>query len=232
MLEVRDLDAGYYRDLHVLRGITIQARPASITAILGANGTGKSTLLKTIAGFLKPARGDILLDGRSLLTVPAQSMVRHGVAYIPQHPGIFPDMTVEENLLLGAWSFRQDRRRVARKLEENCARFPMLNPRRRQRAGELSGGQQRMVEIARTLMADPRVLLVDEPSAGLAKLVGQEVYGMLAALRDAGLTVVLVDQEIRSALKIADHVYVIDLGRNRLDGPPSTFKDLKAVFWA
>jgi branched-chain amino acid transport system ATP-binding protein len=183
MLEVRDLYAGYHEDLHILRGVTLTARPEAITAILGANGTGKSTLLKAICGFLRPASGQITLGGRSLLGVEPHAMVRLGVAYIPQHPGIFPHMTVEENLLIGVWSFRGDRARVRRKLAENYERFPVLRDKRREPAGRLSGGQQRMVEIGRTLMSDPELLLVDEPTAGLAKLVRREVYDTLVRLR-------------------------------------------------
>ena len=158
-------------------------------------------------------------------------MVELGVVYIPQQPGIFADMTVEENLQMGAWTFRRDTVRVRRALEEQYDRFPMLREKRRQKAGELSGGQQRMLEVARGLMAGPRVLLVDEPSAGLAVTIAREVYTMLARLRDEGITIVLVDQDIRRALGIADYVYVLDLGRNRAEGPPAQFGDLQKAFW-
>lgn len=231
MLEVRDLHVGYHTDLHILRGVTLTARSAAITAVLGANGTGKSTLLKAISGFLRPARGDIRLDERSLLGVAPHAMVRYGVAYIPQQPGIFPYMSVEENLLIGAWSFRRDRALVRRRLAANYERFPVLAEMRRRGAGQLSGGQQRMVEIGRTLMADPKVLLVDEPTAGLAKLVRREVYGILTRLRAEGCSILLVDQEIREAVKVADHVYVLDLGRNRMDGPAAEFADVRKVLW-
>lgn len=231
MLEVRDLYAGYHEDLHILRGVSLTAQPAKITAILGANGTGKSTLLKAVCGFLHPAAGEIRLGDRSLVGVEPHQMVRLGVAYIPQHPGIFPHMTVEENLLIGVWTFRRDRARVRRKLEENYERFPVLRDKRRDPAGRLSGGQQRMVEIGRTLMSDPRLLLVDEPTAGLAKLVRREVYETLTRLRAEGRTILLVDQEIREAVKVADHVYVLDLGRNRTDGPAEEFADARKVLW-
>ncbi|HZD70765.1 MAG TPA: ABC transporter ATP-binding protein [Actinomycetes bacterium] len=230
-LEVRDLYVGYHADLHILRGVTLSAREAAITAVLGANGTGKSTLLKAICGFLRPARGEILLGGRSLLDVEPHAMVRLGVAYIPQHPGIFPYMTVEENLLIGVWSFRYQRARVRRKLTENYERFPMLRDLRHEPAGRLSGGQQRMVEIGRALMADPKLLLVDEPTAGLAKLVRRDVYATLTRLRAEGRAILLVDQEIREAVKVADHVYVLDLGRNRVDGPAAEFADARTVLW-
>ncbi len=232
MLEVRNLHVGYYRDLNILQDLTLDARPRQITAILGANGVGKSTVLKAIYGFLRPNEGDILLDGESILRIPPHRRILKGLAYIPQQPGIFRDMTVEENLELGGWTYRGDRNLVRQKIEENFVRFPILRDKRRQATGELSGGQQRMVEIGRTLMSEPRVLLVDEPTAGLSKMLAEEVYRMLVDLRDRdGLTILLVDQEIRQALRIADFVYVLELGRNKFAGPPSDFEDLEKAFW-
>ena len=232
MLEVRDLYVGYYKDLNILRGVSIEAAKGKITTILGANGIGKSTLLKAIYGFLPPASGEVLLEGRSLIGVPTHQRIGLGIAYIPQQPGIFRWMTVEENLELGAWTFRQDDARIKRKLEENYERFPALKDRRKSPAGVLSGGMQRMVEIGRTLMTGPKVILVDEPTAGLATLLAEAVYRMLADLRDReGITLLLVDQEIRRALKIADYVYVLELGCNKFEGPVEEFTDLQKAFW-
>ena len=233
MLEVKDLYVGYYKDLNILQGLNIVARSNKITCVLGANGVGKSTLLKAIYGFLKPNDGQILLQGEDVIGEPTHRLVNKGLSYIPQHTGIFPFMTVEENLIMGGWTFRKDRKRVRSKVEENYERFPALVEKRKQNAGDLSGGQQRMVEIARTLMTDPNLILVDEPTAGLAKLLSQEVYQMLVDLRDVeGLTIVLVDQEIRQALKISDYVYVLELGRNKFDGPAEEFTDLEKALWA
>lgn len=232
MLEVQNLYVGYYRDLNILQDVTITARSGQITTILGANGVGKSTMLKAIYGFLKPNDGEITIDGQSILGVPTHQRIDLGLAYIPQQPGVFRHMTVQENLEVGAWTFRRDAKRVQEKLEQNYARFPILRDKRKQITGELSGGQQRMVEIGRTLMTDPKVVLVDEPTAGLAKLLSQEVYDMLVALRDREqLTILLVDQEIRHALKIADYVYILELGRNKFEGPASDFVDLEKAFW-
>ena len=142
-------------------------------------------------------------------------------------------MSVRENLMLGAWTFQKDKKRIESKIEDNFHRFPILREKQHDHAGSLSGGQQRMVEIGRTLMTDPEVILVDEPTAGLAKMLSEEVYEMLVNLRDEeGLTILLVDQEIREALKIADYVYVLELGRNKFEGPPSDFTDLEKAFWA
>jgi branched-chain amino acid transport system ATP-binding protein len=233
MLEVKDLYVGYYKDLNILQGVSATAQKAKITTILGANGVGKSTLLKAIYGFLKPNAGEVVLGGRSLLGVPTHKRIDMGISYIPQQPGVFRWMTVEENLELGAWTFKNDKVRIRRKIEENYERFPMLKERRKSKAGELSGGMQRMVEVGRTLMTDPKIILVDEPTAGLAKLLSEEVYQMLIQLRDEeDMTIVLVDQEIRQALKIADYVYVLELGRNRFEGPVEEFTDLKKAFWA
>jgi branched-chain amino acid transport system ATP-binding protein len=236
MLEVKDLYVGYYRDLNILQGISIEAEKEKITTVLGANGVGKSTLLKAIYGFLEPNDGEILLEGEDVGGVPTHKLIELGISYIPQQPGIFRWMTVEENLELGAWTFRRDKARIQRKLEENYERFPAIKDRRRSQAGELSGGMQRMVELGRTLMTDPRIILVDEPSAGLAKLLSEMVYQMLVDLRDNdGMTIILVDQEIRQALKIADYVYVLELGRNKFEGPVEEFtdpQDLKKAFWA
>jgi branched-chain amino acid transport system ATP-binding protein len=232
MLEVKDLYVGYYKDLNILQGVSAVAQEAKITTILGANGVGKSTLLKAIYGFLKPNSGEVLLGEASLIGVPTHKRIDMGISYIPQQPGVFHWMSVEENLELGAWTFKNDKARIQRKLEENYERFPALKDRRKSKAGELSGGMQRMVEVGRTLMTDPKVILVDEPTAGLAKLLSEEVYRMLVRLRDEeGMTIVLVDQEIRQALKIADYVYVLELGRNRFEGPVEEFTDLKKAFW-
>jgi branched-chain amino acid transport system ATP-binding protein len=231
MLEVRELYAGYYRELHILRGVSCVARPGQLTAILGANGVGKSTLLKAIFGFLPPAGGHVLLNGVEITGTPPHRMVEWGVAYGPQQPGIFAEMTVEENITIGAWTFRHDGGRIRRKLDENFARFPVLRNRRRSPAGELSGGQRRMVELARVLMSDPRYLLIDEPTAGVAPVLAEGVYATLTALCGDGVGVILVDQDIRRAFQVADYVYVIDLGQNRLEGAPAALGDIEAVFW-
>ncbi|HUS56326.1 MAG TPA: ABC transporter ATP-binding protein [Thermohalobaculum sp.] len=232
VLELKDLNVGYYKDLNIIQGLNVKARRNQITAVLGANGVGKSTALKAAFGFLKPNEGDVLLEGESILNVPTHQRILKGLAYIPQQPGVFKDMTVEENLELGGWTFRRDKKQVRDKIEANYERFPVLRDKRKQITGELSGGQQRMVEIGRTLMADPKMLLVDEPTAGLSKMLAREVYEMLTNLttRD-NLTILLVDQEIRQALKIADYVYVLELGRNKFEGPASDFSDLEKAFW-
>lgn len=232
MLEVKNLFVGYYKDLNILQDVNLVAQKGKITTILGANGVGKSTLLKAVFGFLKPNAGQVLLEEKNILRTPTYKRIQKGLAYIPQQPGIFRDMTVEENLSMGAWTFRRDKQRVKRKIEENYDRFPILRDKRKQLTGELSGGQQRMVEIGRTMMSDPKMLLVDEPTAGLSKMLTKEVYRMLRNLcEQEGITTLLVDQEIRKALKVSDYVYVFELGRNKHEGPASEFTNLEKAFW-
>ena len=232
MLEVNNLYVGYYKDLNIIQDLTIAARSNQITAVLGANGVGKSTALKAIFGFLRPNGGEVLLEGESIIDVPTYKRILKGLAYIPQQPGVFKDMSVQENLELGGWTFRRDAKQVHEKIEQNYERFPVLREKRKQITGELSGGQQRMVEIGRTLMSEPKILLVDEPTAGLSKMLAEEVYQMLVDLRDKeGLTILIVDQEIRQALKIADYVYVLELGKNKFEGAPADFDDLEKAFW-
>ena len=231
MLEINDLYVGYYKDLNILQGVSLCAREAQITAVLGPNGVGKSTLLKSIFGFVKPNRGEVRFAGQDIAGTPAHHLVHLGISYVPQHQSVFPYMTVEENLELGAWSFRRDTDRIRQKIEANYERFPILRERRRSPAGELSGGMQRMVEVGRVLMTDPHLILVDEPTAGLAVMLARDIYNLLVRLKDEGITILLVDQNIRQAVSIADYVYVLELGRNRYDGPREEFDDLKKALW-
>ena len=232
MLEISELHVGYYKDLNILQGVSLRARRAQITAVLGPNGVGKSTLLKSIFGFVKPQRGSVRFAGQDIAGTPSHQLVGMGISYIPQRQNVFPDMTVEENLEMGAWTFRRDKLLVRQKIEANYARFPVLRDRRRSPAGQLSGGMQRMVEIGRALMTSPTLLLVDEPTAGLATMLAREMYQLLVQLKEEGITLLLVDQNIRQAIKVADYVYVLELGRNRLEGPRAEFEDLRKTLWS
>lgn len=231
MLEVNDLYVGYYKDLNILQGVNLRAKEAQITVVLGANGVGKSTLLKAIYGFVQPSQGEILVDSNDVTKLASHQLVHQGVSYIPQRQSVFPYMTVEENMELGAWSFRNDRAQIQERLAANYERFPILKDRRRSPAGELSGGMQRMVELSRVLMTAPKLILVDEPTAGLAVMLARDIYQLLVGLKEDGITVLLVDQNIRQAVEIADYVYVLELGRNRHEGPREEFTDLKKALW-
>lgn len=224
-LEARDVVAGYLEDIHILQGLSLHAKGGKITAVIGANGVGKSTLLKAIFGFLTPSAGRILFNGEDITGTPPYRTSRKGISYIPQRRNVFPYLTVQENWEIGAWNFRGERTRVSREVDANCERFPTLRDKRKLPAGTLSGGEQRMVEIGRALMVDPLLLLVDEPTAGLAPIVAGEIYGKLVELnREEGKTILLVDQNIRQAVRITDYIYVLELGRKKAEGTREDFE--------
>ncbi len=227
MLQVKEVYAGYYRDINILQGVDITAQEAKLTSIIGTNGVGKSTLLKAIYGFLKPNKGSIFWQDQDITGADPYKMPKMGLTYIPQRRNVFPEMTVEENMRLGAWTFRGEKERIRKKLEDNYDRFPILRERRKQRAGNFSGGQQRMVELGRAMMIDPKLMLVDEPTAGLAPLVSMEIYDKLVELKGEGITIVLVDQNIKQAIEVSDYVYALALGKNMTEGPREDFDNLK-----
>lgn len=218
-LEAENVTVSYYGDIYVLTGVSMEALDGRLTCLIGPNGAGKSTLLKTLFGYLKPKAGRIRLNGRDITSLTPFERVVAGIAYIAQEHAVFPSMTVAENLELGAWTFRDDKPAVADALERIYDTYPILRERRRVAAGRLSGGEQRMLEIARALMPDPQVLLVDEPTAGLAPLIAENIYIEVEKLADEGRTVILVDQNIREAVPRSDYIYVLELGEVKLEGP-------------
>lgn len=229
-LVVEDVVAGYTAGQPILRGVSLSAKPGKVTVILGPNGAGKSTLLKLIAGFLPLTCGRILCDGDDIGRLPAHAHMGRGIGLLPQGRSTFPQLTVADNIELGGWALRGDGARMKAAVAAMYERYPMLKDWRHKLAGSLSGGQQRTVEIARLLVSDPRLLLIDEPSAGLSPIVAEMVYEELARLREEGRTVLLVDQDVRPAVRIADHVYVLTSGRNDIDGDRSAFQgDLGAI---
>ncbi len=218
-MEVRlqEVVAGYgFGD--VLRGIDLVAPSGEITCLIGPNGAGKSTVLRAVSGLLHPRRGSILIDGKEVGGLSPRRVLDLGVVHVPQERSLFPLMTVWENLLMGGFITR-DRRAVNRRAEELAERFPIVAERRHERAGSLSGGEQKRLEIARALMLDPKVLLIDEPSIGLAPKARGEVFATLASLADGGWTILLVEQNARSGLAVAHHGAVLDGGVVRLSGP-------------
>ncbi len=210
-LAVQDVVAGYGGVL-ALQSVSITVRPATITAVLGANGAGKTTLLRAISGVIRPRRGRVLVGGQDVTGRSAEDMARGGVAHVPEGQGVIAELTVQENLRLGAF-WRAGRAVRAGALAEAYQRFPVLAGARNRAAGTLSGGERQMLVIARALMARPRVLLLDEPSLGLAPKIVSQVMELVAGLRETGLTVLLVEQNARSALGIADQGIVLNLGR-------------------
>jgi branched-chain amino acid transport system ATP-binding protein len=211
-LAVEDLVAGYGQ-VTVLESVTLAARPGTITAVLGANGAGKTTLLRTISGLVRPRQGQILVDGTNLARRRPEDITRAGVAHVPEGQGVITELTIEENLRLGGLTRRGGAVRSAA-LADAYQRFPLLAERKRQQAGTLSGGERQILVIARALMSAPRVLLLDEPSLGLAPRMVTQVMDLVRRLRDeAALTVLLVEQNARSALAIADQGLVLNLGK-------------------
>ena len=223
-LKARGLVAGYMPGIDILRDVSVEAVCGQVRCVLGPNGTGKSTLLKVLFGFLPARQGEIRLNGQAMRAVPPHEMGRHGVAYLPQRPSIFPHLSVEVNLRLGAWRYKRERGRVEELIRRACEEFPILGEKRRQAAGTLSGGQQRQLEIARSLMHDPVLFLIDEPTAGVEPRVAAMTYELirnLAARRNKAI--LLVDQNIKHALEIADYVYVLRTGTVLSEGARAGF---------
>lgn len=228
-LEVIEVFSGYGK-IDILQGISIKAERIKITSIIGPNGAGKSTLLKTVCGYLKPRRGKIVFDGEDITNMKPYKIIEKGIGYVFQRRSVFPRMTTQENLELGAWLIKGQSEKVKEAVEDVYRIFPELDEKRKTKAQELSGGMQRMLEIARALISRPKLVLVDEPSAGLAPKVAKEIYEKLEMLREEEKTVVLVDQNIREALRLADYVYVLEMGRNKFEGPKEKFEsDLRSL---
>jgi branched-chain amino acid transport system ATP-binding protein len=217
MLEVQNLQV-FYGDVQALWDVTFAVRPGEIVTLVGSNGAGKTTTLKTISGLLRPAAGHVRLEGQDIGTLPPHEILTRGIAQIPEGRRLWPHMTVLENLELGAY-MAEARRRRDESLRWTLALFPRLRERQGQLAGTLSGGEQQMVAIARGLMSRPRLLMLDEPSLGLAPLLVEEVFRIVREINGQGVTVLLVEQNLRQALEVAHRAYVLETGRVTLSGP-------------
>ena len=218
MLEVKGLQARY-GEMTALWGVDLRIGKGELVAVVGPNGAGKSTLINAISGLVDTPAGSIHFDGQPI-PAGAEARVRAGIVQSPEGRKLFPEMTVEENLLMGAYT-RKDRAQVPASLDEIFTLFPILRERRRQIAGTMSGGQQQMVAIGRALMAKPRLLMLDEPSLGLAPIVVHEVFELLERIHAQGMTILLVEQNVLQTLEIADRAYVLENGRIALEGPAS-----------
>ncbi len=224
LLAVHDVTAGY-GDATVLWGVSIDVQPGEIVAVVGANGAGKSTLLSTITGLVRARSGTVSFRGVDITRRPAHAMLPDGLALVPEGGRLFPFMSVEENLQLGAFS-RPARATMAARMEEMMALFPVLGERRGQMAGKLSGGERQMCAIARALMGRPTLLMLDEPSVGLSPLMVERVFDIVEQLaRQQGLTIVLVEQNVTEALQVSDRAYVLDHGRIGRSGPAAAMRD-------
>jgi branched-chain amino acid transport system ATP-binding protein len=231
ILEVRDLDVAY-GDVQVLWDVSFQLEEGKIVSLVGSNGAGKSTLLKTISGLLKPKRGDILFEGRSLARLSSKEIVEAGIIHVPEGRRLFPDMTVEENLLMGAFRRGGDQK-IQKDMDRIYELFPRLKERDRQKAGTLSGGEQQMCAIARGLMGEPKLLLIDELSLGLAPLIVDDLIDIVKDIYSQGIMVFIVEQDVHLALSNSDFGYVLSTGHIKMEGPSRELlenKEIKEVF--
>ena len=216
LLEVDDIHAGYGK-LEILRGVSLRVESGQVVSIIGPNGAGKSTVFKTLFGLLPVRQGRVRFDGEDVTNRTPADLLRRGMTYVPQGRNVFPLMTVDENLRLGAY-IRPRSTELEREVDRVYETFPMLRDARGKRAAELSGGQQQMLEMGRALLLRPRLMLLDEPTLGLAPLVFREIFRIIGDLRRAGQTILMVEQNASKALEISDYAYVLELGRNRFDG--------------
>ena len=218
MLKVEDLNV-YYGSIHALKGVSLNVNQGEIVTLIGANGAGKSTLLKTLSGLLKPKRGKIDYLDKSIVGKPAQAIVKAGISHVPEGRRVFAEMSVEENIELGAF-LRSDKAGIQQDFQKVYEIFPRLHERRKQSSGTLSGGEQQMLAMGRAIMAKPKLLLLDEPSMGLAPLMVQTIFEVVKDINREGTTILLVEQNANMALSIANRAYVIETGRVILSGTP------------
>lgn len=217
MLEVKDLHV-YYGAIHALKGVSFAMNEGEIVALIGTNGAGKSTTLNTISGLLDPEPGQLFFKGEEITNTPPQTIVEMGIIQVPEGRKIFSRMTVRENLEMGAYVF-SDRDKIEEDIEKAFIQFPRLKERQKQLGGTLSGGEQQMLAMARSLMSRPKLLLMDEPSMGLAPILVEQVFEIIQEINKQGTTVLLVEQNAQMALSIADHAYVLETGNIVLEGP-------------
>jgi len=219
MLEIKDINV-YYGAIHALKGINLTVNDGELVSLVGANGAGKTTVLHTISGLLRASTGEILLDGKNLQKVPAHSIIEMGLAHVPEGRHIFSRMTVEENLRMGAYIIK-DAKQINENLERVYHHFPRLKERIRQLGGTLSGGEQQMLATGRALMTNPKILLMDEPSMGLSPILVNEIFSIIEQLHASGITILLVEQNAKKALAVADRAYVLETGKISMSGPAS-----------
>lgn len=227
MLEVKDLEV-YYGAIHAVKGISLRVEDGQIVTLIGSNGAGKSTTLHTISGLIKPRSGNILFDGTDITGTPAHKIVASGLVQVPEGRHVFANMSVMENLDMGAY-LRKDKDGIEKDKKKVFELFPRLFERKNQLSGTLSGGEQQMLAMGRALMERPRVLLLDEPSMGLAPLLVKEIFSIIKTINEEGTTVLLVEQNANMALSIADYAYVLETGRITLSGPAADLSASEAV---
>jgi branched-chain amino acid transport system ATP-binding protein len=224
VLSVHNIVAGYVDEIDILQNVSVDVQEQQITSVIGPNGSGKSTLMRVICGFLTPKSGQVLWDDTDLTGRQSHTMAGLGICYLPQERTVYPHLTVEQNIYLGSWTFRRDKARIRHELSRVYDLFPMMQERRKSKAGNLSGGMQKILEVARGMMIRPEILICDEPTVGLAPIIAKEVYDTIERLKADGMTILLVDQNVREAIRIGDQIYVLEVGQNKVNGTRAEFE--------
>ena len=227
MLEVKDLEV-YYGMIQAIKGISFEVNQGEVIALIGANGAGKTTTLHTITGLLSPKKGSVMFEGTDITKVPAHKIVSMGMAHVPEGRRVFAELSVYENLKMGAYT-RKDKNEIEESLANVYKRFPRLEERRNQMAGTLSGGEQQMLAMGRALMSKPKIILMDEPSMGLSPIFVNEIFDIIQAVSESGTTVLLVEQNAKKALSIADRAYVLETGKITMSGNAKDLLNDEAV---
>ena len=228
LLTLTDVTAGYLADIEILRRVSIAVAPASITGLIGLNGAGKSTIMKTICGFLRPRSGTITFDGADITGIASHAVLDRGICYIPQESSLFAHMSVENNLRLPLEHLARrggpvSRQEFSKRLDDTFEKFPMLKERRHARAGDLSGGQQKTLEFAKAYLVRPRLCLIDEPSIGLSPKIAEEIFHWIDLFAQGRMAILLIDHNVRRVVRMSSYVYVLSLGEITAEGPPAAF---------
>jgi ABC-type branched-subunit amino acid transport system ATPase component len=224
LLSVEGIVSGYTKELDILSGVSLKVEKGQMVSIIGPNGAGKSTVLKTIFGILKVRGGRIVFEDEDITNIPADQILEKGISIVPQGRNIFPLMTVKENLELGAY-IRQDKQKIARDIEEIYKMFPILKERSNQKARSMSGGEMQILEMGRAMLLNPKIMLIDEPSLGLAPIMANEVFNKIEEINKAGTTILIVEQNADRSLKMSDYAYVLEEGRSTREGPAEEIRN-------
>jgi branched-chain amino acid transport system ATP-binding protein len=225
ILSIQDVTAGYVEEIDILRDVSLGIKEGIITGVIGANGAGKSTLLKTIFGFIHPRNGTILFEGEEIQNKRPHQLKEMGISYMLQEYSTFPGLSVKDNLLLGAWTFRRDKKQVKERLDEIYHFFPILEERKYESASFLSGGQLRALSLGKELMSKPKLLMIDEPSVGLQPNIVKEIYEFLKIIAQQGTTILIVDQNIMKAFEVSEYMLMLDMGQIKARGPKKNFEE-------